>query len=92
MSKKIRSYELYTFGAYGIYNQTKLYRSGMWVCDVFAHSIKQAYFFVANKIVYNEKTGIGIFRVDNSHGPDSLWIWPDELWPEQWGKNTKIGE
>jgi len=71
MPKKKRVYELYTWGVgHPITNQTRGYKTGMWILDVRAVSIKQAYYLVAIKQVAVGK-GLGIVAARNSYNAPS---------------------
>jgi len=86
MKKKYaRNYELYYSGG----RIRRDYDKGMWVCQVKAKSIKQAYFLLLNKKVV-DSSGCGIVRVDNSIGPFHSGDFPfnDSLYPAHWTKPT----
>ena len=73
MAKKaIRTYELYYDGA-RVYRSTYAYHTGMWIMEVRAKSIKQAYFLAYNSVLWKGRGTTGIKFIDNSQGPDMGW-------------------
>lgn len=86
--QRINCYELYTYGPdEPIYSRGADYHTGMWIIDVFAPSIKEAYRFLCNQIVHTPETRVGIYFIDNSAGPKKGWPWekiPITLKPYWW--------
>lgn len=86
--KQLRKYQLFATGPGGrLSNQISKYlewKPDVWVVEVKAKSIKQAYWVTANAVVA-ERGKAGIVSVDRSSGPGGYFPWPDTLWPKHWG-------
>lgn len=77
--KRLRTYELYTSAPGGrISNAGRDYHSGMWVVQVRARSIRQAYALLARQVVSAGMTE-GVVAIDNSQpryvGGHVHWPW-----------------
>ena len=87
MMKRKRKYTLYASGPRrGITNKKDRYHQGMYICDVIAMSICQAYYLLANSIVKSDDSnGVGIYMIDCSIPCEKKkWQWPVELYPDGW--------
>lgn len=87
MKKPLKRYRLYTWGPKGdIYSRSCDYVTGMWIVEVKAESIKQAYRLLG-KEVYSEGRGSpGIVELDRAWAMSwSKWPWKNKsLMPKLW--------
>ena len=71
---KKRTYTLYGWAAgRSPTNQTKHYQSGMWIVEIVAVSIKQAYFFYCSQAFATSVGELGIHSINSSQYRNYDW-------------------